>query len=158
MKFLLTLSFGAAIVAGESLAQTPDAAVWRPNGLRIAESLSPVPQFIQQEMRRSRDRDRTPSGARMNRDEDDDRDEARDHGGVGELSGEAADPLAQGHPAMRPPMGGMMGLGGARFHMRKGDAAIDVRCPSDTRFNDCVESVGRLLDWLGAMGAASGPR
>jgi len=30
MKFLLTLSFGAAIVAGESLAQTPDAAVWRP--------------------------------------------------------------------------------------------------------------------------------
>ena len=158
MKFLLILSFSAAIVAGESLAQTPDAAVWRPDGPRIAESLSPVPQFIQQEMGRSRDRDRTPSGARMNRDEDDDRDEARGHGRAGELSGGAAGPLAQGHPAMRPPMGGMMGLGGARFHMRKGDAAIDVRCPSDTRFNDCVEAVGRLLDRLGAMGAASGPR
>ena len=157
MKFLLILSFSAAIFAGESFAQTPDAAVWRPNGPRIAEPLSPIPQFIQHEMGWGRDRDRTPSGARMNRDEDDDRDEARDHGRAGTLSGGASGPLAQGHQVMRPSMGGMMGFGGARFHLRKGDAAIDVRCPSDTRFNDCVEAIGRLLDRLGAMGAGSGP-
>jgi len=54
------------------------------------------------------------------------------------------------------PGSAMMGQGGARFHMRKGDAAIDAHCPADVRLNECVEAIGRVLDRLGAMGAGSG--
>ncbi len=151
LKISLIHCFGAALAVSSAVAQTPDAAVWRPNGGSIAHRPSPIPQFIQQDMfsqqevGRNRDMDRMPPGSRMHRDEDDDRDEA---GGGGR---------AQGHPGMRPPMGGMMGLGGARFQMRKGDAAIDVRCPSDSSLNDCVEAIGRMLDRLGAMGSGGAP-
>ena len=150
MKILLIHCFGvalAALAASGALAQTPDAAVWRPHGASISDAPSPIPQFIQQDMGRNRDR------GRMNRDDDVDRDEA----GGGGRAGAASGPLARGHAGMRPSMGGMMGLGGARFQMRKGDAAIDVRCPSDVSLNECVEAIGRMLDRLGAMGSGGAP-
>ncbi len=157
MKRALILSCLAVIVASSVLAQTPDAAVWRFSGPGVAGAPSPIPQFIQQEMGRNRDRDRMSPGSRMNRDEDDDDEHVRGGGRAGTMPGGPAGPLAQGHSGMHPSMGEMMGgLGGARFHMRRGDSAIDVRCPSDARLSECVEAVGRLLDRLGAMGAGSG--
>ena len=109
------------------MAQTPDPVAWRPDGLLIAKALSPLPQFIQL------DPGRGPRGWRMNRDEDADQDQDRGGG-------------------MRP---GMMALGGARFHMRKGDSEIDVRCPADVRMGDCVEAISKMIDRLGAMGTGA---
>jgi hypothetical protein len=140
MKIMqLVFGFGCTLAVSGALAQTSDVAAWRPSGPTIADAPSPIPQFVQQDMSRGGpDRDRL-RGGRMNRDDDEDRDAGR---GLGMIR----------HP-MAP---GMMALGGARFYMRKGDAAIDVRCPSDVRLNDCVDAIGRVLDRLGAMGAGSG--
>ena len=156
MKIMLTLSLSATILAGQAVARTPDAAAWRPNGPEVADS--PIPLFIQQEMGRFRDGDRRPPGARTGRDGGDDRDDLPGHGRAGGMSAGPVDPLAQGHPMMRPPMKGMAGSGGARFFMRKGDAAIDVRCPPDVRLDECVGAIGRVLDRLNATSAASGSR
>ena len=149
---LFVLGFGSALVAGGAVAQTPGPVAWRPDGLLISEALSPLPQFIQQDLGRG------PRGWRMNRDEDANQDQDHDHD-AGRGGGPAAGRQgAQGGPGgMRPNMmgPGMMALGGARFHMRKGDAEIDVRCPADVRMGDCVEAIGKMLDRLGAMGAGA---
>jgi len=157
MKNMLILSLGAALASSGAVGQTPDAAVWRSRGPGIADALSSIPQFIQQDMGRNRDRDRMSPGSHMNRDEDDDRDEPGGGGRAGAAHGAPAGPLAQGHPGMWSSMGGMMGLGGARFQRRKGDAAIDVRCPSVISLNECVDAIGRMLDRLGAMGSGGPP-
>jgi len=147
---LFVLGFGSALAAGGAVAQTPDPVAWRPDGLLIHEALSPLPQFIQQDFGRG------PRGWRMNRDEDSDQDHDYDHD-----AGRGGGPVAgrQGGPGgMRPDMmmrPGMMALGGARFHMRKGDSEIDVRCPADVRMNECVEAISKMLDRLGAMGTGS---
>ena len=156
MKRALMLSCLAVLAASSVVAQTPDAAVWRSSVPGVAGAPSPIPQFIQQEMGRNRDRDRMSPGSRMNRDQDEDDDHVHGGGRAGTMPGGPVGPLGEGHSGMRPSMGGMMGPGGARFHMRRGDSAMDVRCPSDVRFSECVEAVGRLLDRLGAMGAGSG--
>ena len=138
---LFCLGIGSALVAGGAMAQTPDPVAWRPDGLLIAKALSPLPQFIQL------DPGRGPRGWRMNRDEDADQDQDRGGGSAAGRQG------AQGAPGgMRP---GMMALGGARFHMRKGDAEIDVRCPADVRMGDCVEAISKMIDRLGAMGTGA---
>ena len=138
---LFVLAFGSALAAGGAVAQTSGPVAWRPDGLLISEALSPLPQFIQL------DPGRGPRGWRMNRDEDADQDQDRGGGSAAGRQG------AQGAPGgMRP---GMMALGGARFHMRKGDSEIDVRCPADVRMNECVEAISKMLDRLGAMGTGS---
>ncbi len=156
---LFVLGFGSALVAGGAVAQTPGPVAWRPDGLLISEGLSPLPQFIQQDLGRGQ------RGWRMNRDEDADQDQDHDddhdaaHGG-GPAAGRQG---AEGGPGgMRPDMmrpnmmrPGMMALGGARFHMRKGDSEIDVRCPADVRMNECVEAISKMIDRLGAMGAVA---
>ena len=154
MKQLLPLGFALLLSAGGAMAQSPDAAVWRLQGPGIATTPTPLPQFIQQDLGRDgADRDRAPRGWRMNRDEDEDRDQPRSGGHAGPASGG----MPEGHPAMHHPMmGAMMMSGGARFHMRRGDSEIDVRCPSDVRMSECVEAIGRMLDRLGAMGGAGG--
>ena len=154
---LFILGFGSALVAGGAVAQTPGPVAWRPDGLLISQALSPLPQFIQQELGRG------PRGWRMNRDEDADQDQDHDHDAAHDGGPAARRPGAQGGPGgMRPDMmrpnmmwPGMMALGGARFHMRKGDAEIDVRCPADVRMGDCVEAIGKMLDRLGAMGTGA---
>ena len=155
MKFMLTISLSATIIAGQVVAQTPDAAAWRPDRLGVASSL--IPMFIQQDMGRYRDGDRMPPGAHVGRDEGGDHDMSRGHGRAGGTSAGSSDPVAQGHPMMRPAMGGMARSGGARFSMRKGDAAIDVRCPADVRLDECIEAIGRMLDRLSASSAPSRP-
>jgi hypothetical protein len=42
--------------------------------------------------------------------------------------------------------------GGARFHLRRGDSEVSVRCPADTQLNDCIDAIGRVLDRLNASG------
>ena len=155
MTNMLSLCIGFTLTCGGALAQVPDVAAWRPDGPGIAQVPSPMPQFIQQDLGRSgSDRDRAPRGRRMNRDEDDD----RAPGDGGRRAGPMSGGLPEGHPAMRPPMmgGGMMAAGGARFHLRKGDSEIDVRCPSDVRLSECIDAIGRVLDRVGAMGAGPG--
>ncbi len=155
MKQLLALGFGLLLSAGGALAQSPDAAVWRLQGAGIAAAPAPLPQFIQQDLGRGgADRDRAPRGWRMNRDEDEDHDQPRSAGRAGAASGGPP----EGHPGPHPSMmgGGMMSFGGARFHMRRGDSEIDVRCPADVRMSECVEAIGRMLDRLGAIGGGSG--
>ena len=156
---LFTLGFGWTLASGAALAQSTDAIAWRPDGLRISNAPSPLPQFIQQDLGRS------PRGWRMNRDEDDEQDQDHDHDASPGGGPAARGPRAQGQGGpgrmrtdmMRPNMmgPGMMALGGARFHMRRGDSEIDVRCPADVRMSDCVEAIGKMLDRLGAMGAGA---
>ena len=151
---LFILGFGWTLAAGEALAQSTDPVAWRPDGLLISNALSPLPQFIQQDLGRG------PRGWRMNRDED----EEQDHGD-GHDAGRSGGPAAQGQGGpgrmrsdmVRPNMmgPGMMALGGARFHLRKGDSEIDVRCPADVRMSDCVEAISKMLDRLGSLGAAA---
>jgi hypothetical protein len=155
MKKALILRCLLILGASGAIAQTPDSAVWRSSGPGVAGVRAPVPQFIQQELGRHWDRDRMAPGSRMSYDADDDGDHGRSSGRAWTRPWGSAGPQTEGHAGMHPPMGGMMGLGGARFHMRRGDAAIDVRCPSDVRFNECVEAIGRIIDRLGAMGAGS---
>ena len=146
---LFVLAFGSAVAAGGAVAQTLGPVAWRPDGLLMSEALSPLPQFIQQDLGRG------PRGWRMNRDEDTRQDHDEDHNpgrGGGPAMGRQG---AQGAPGgMRPDMmhPGMMAMGGARFHMRRGDAEIDVRCPADVRMSDCVEAIGKMIDRLGALG------
>ena len=87
----------------------------------------------------------------MNRDEDDEQDhhghDTTGSGGPGRMRTDMMRPNMMGP--------GMMALGGARFHMRRGDSEIDVRCPADVRMSDCVEAIGKMLDRLGAMGAGA---
>jgi hypothetical protein len=68
----------------------------------------------------------------------------------------------EAHERMRPEMmrphgmgPGTMAMGGARFHMRKGDTEIDVRCPADVRMSDCVEAIGKMIDHLGPPGSGA---
>jgi hypothetical protein len=158
MKTMLMLGCGFTLAASCALAQAPDvAARWTVEPV-IADALTPFPLLVQQETGRSGlDRDRGPRGGRMSQDEDDHPDQGRSDRRPGWLPGGPRDP-----GMMRPPMAGgmpgsaMMGQGGAHFHMRKGDAAIDAHCPADVRLNECVEAIGRVLDRLGAMGAGSG--
>ncbi len=153
---VLAVGLGSALALGGALAQTSDPIAWRPDGLLLSDAPSPLPQFIQQDLGRSQ------RGWRMNRDDDAGRDHDDGHDmrrGGGPAAGGQGD-LGRMHPdMMRPPpnmMGpGMMALGGARFHMRKGDAQIDVRCPVDVRMNDCVDAISKMLDRLGAMGSAA---
>jgi len=161
MKILLILSFSSAISATNAFAQAPDMAVWRPHGPMIADSPSPIPRFIQQDIGPIRDSDRVAPGSRMNQDEDGDQAHAPDHGRAGAPVGGSMGSHASGPSGMQPSAGGMMAHEGARFHLRKGDATLDVHCPSETRFNECVEATGAMLDRLGGRGtggAGSGPR
>ena len=155
MKIPLILGFGCVLAASGALAQAPDVAAFLPFGSGIAAGPSPLPQFIQQDLGRSGvDRDRGPRGDRMDRDDDDDRPQGREGWRArGPMGG-----LPEGRPGMMRPPGalGMMAHAGARFHMRKGDAAIDVRCPSDVRLNECVDAIGRVLDRLSGMGTGQG--
>jgi hypothetical protein len=152
---LFVLGFGSALVAGGALAQTSGPVAWRPDGLMLSEALSPLPQFIQQDLGRG------PRGWRMNRDEDagqdhdDDHDAGRGGGPTAGRQGSQGGPGGMRPDMMRPPMmgQGMMAMGGARFHMRRGDAEIDVRCPADVRMSDCVEAIGKMIDRLGALGS-----
>ena len=147
---LVPLGFVCILASGAALAQSTDPIAWRPDGLLISNAPSPLPQFIQQDLGRS------PRGWRMNRDDDDEPDHDAGRGGGPAARGQGAQ--GQGSPGrMRPDMmgPGMMALGGARFHMRKGDAEIDVRCPADVRMGDCVEAIGKMIDRLGAMGAGA---
>ena len=156
---LFTLGLGWTIASGAALAQSADPIAWRPDGLLISNAPSPLPQFIQQDLGRS------SRGWRMNRDEDDEQDhhDGRDAGRSGGPASRGPGPQWQGGPGrmhsdmMRPNMmgPGMMALGGARFHLRKGDAEIDVRCPADVRMSDCVEAISKMLDRLGSLGAGA---
>jgi len=147
MKMMLMLGFGLVCAASGALAQTPDPAAWRPLGPGIGDAPFSLPQFIQQDLGRGGFApDRGPRSGRMNRDDDD------DDSGQGGDGGRMGGPLVWRHGG-RP---SMMASGGARFHMRKGDAGIDVSCPSDVRLAECVDAIGRVLDRLGAMGAGSG--
>ena len=45
---------------------------------------------------------------------------------------------------------------GARLHLKRGDSAIDIRCPEHENIAACVDAVGKLMDRLQNMpGAAS---
>jgi len=177
MKTTVIIGFGCALAASSALlgsaalAQTLDVAAWRAHEPAIADSVSPSPQLVQQDSGRGGpDRDRMPRGPRMDRGYDEDHDYGRGREPMGGPPGGGP----EGRPGMmRPPMGpgmmgqgmigqgmmghGMMASGGARFHMRKGDAVIDVRCPADVRLNECVDAIGRMLDRLGAMGSGGPP-
>ena len=151
---LFVLGFGSALFVGGAVAQTSAPVAWRADGPVLRDALSPLPQFIQQDLGRGQ------RGWRLNRDEDAEQDHDDDHdmrrGGGPALGG----PGAQGrmHSDMMRPhtMGpGMMALGGARFHMRKGDSKIDLRCPADVRMNECVDAISKMLDRLGAVGAGA---
>jgi hypothetical protein len=146
---LFVLSFGSVLVAGGALAQTSAPVAWRADGPLLREALSPLPQFIQQDLGRGQ------RGWRLNRDDDAEQDHDDDHdmrrsGWPGAYGRAHADMM---HPTRMGP--GMMALGGARFHMRKGDSEIDVRCPADVRMNECVDAISKMLDRLGAMGAGA---
>ena len=153
---LFTLGFGCTLASGAALAQSTAPIAWRPDGLLISNAPSPLPQFIQQDLGRG------PRGWRMNRDEDDEQDHDDGHSGGPAARGPGAQGQEGGPGRMRSDMmrpnmmgPGMMALGGARFHMRKGDSEIDVRCPADVRMNECVEAISKMLDRLGAMGTGS---
>ncbi|HEU5019483.1 MAG TPA: hypothetical protein VFT69_16095 [Pseudolabrys sp.] len=51
-------------------------------------------------------------------------------------------------------MMGMMGARarGARFHFKRGDATIDIRCPADENVAACVNAASKLIDKVATMG------
>jgi hypothetical protein len=51
-------------------------------------------------------------------------------------------------------MGMMMGARerGARFHFKRGDATIDIRCPADEDVGACVNAASKLIDKIATMG------
>ncbi len=148
MKNRLIVVFGSMLVASISafgaLAQTSEHAVWRPQ-VGAMDSVSPLTQLVQQ------DRDRMPRGPRRDRDDDEDLDFGRGDWRPGMMR----EGMGAGPGVMRP---GMMAhaLGGARIHLRRGDSAVNVRCPEDVRLNECIDAVGRLLDRLSTMGTGGG--
>lgn len=149
---LAVLAFGLALTAGGAQAQQAEPVAWRADGLVTPEAPAPLPQFIQQDLGRGAwDRDPGPRGWRMNRPEEDEHRHDGGRSGGPESSGRMRPDM------MRPPMmgPGMMAMGGARFHMRRGDAEIDVRCPADVRMSDCVEAIGKMIDRLGALGSGA---
>ena len=156
MTHRLIIGLGCALVAGLSaatgaLAQTADPAVFRPQAPIAGEGGAPAIQLIQQD--RSSDRDRMRRGERMNRDEDDD----DEYGRPGWRPGMMRQGMGQGvAPGMMRER--MMGhaLGGTLIRLRRGDSAVNMRCPSDVRLNECVDAVGRLLDRLSTLGAGMG--
>lgn len=48
----------------------------------------------------------------------------------------------------------MRALGGARFHFRRGNARIDVRCSVQEDMQACVRAAGELIDKIGELDAA----
>jgi hypothetical protein len=122
-----------------ALAQAADPAVFRPEGRIAVGSDAPAAQLVQD--RGGADRDRMRRGERMYRDED-----GEDDGGW--------------RPGMfRQGMGPAMmshAFSGTRIHLRRGESAVNMRCPPDVRLNECIDAVGRLLDRLSTMGSATG--
>ncbi len=41
--------------------------------------------------------------------------------------------------------------GAAHFHLRRGDAVMDIRCPENDSLQACVTAAGQLLDKIAAM-------
>ena len=145
---LAALGLGGVLAAGGAQAQTAEAVAWRADGLGISDKPSLLPQFIQQDLGRGAwDRDAGSRGWRMNRPEEGE--SGRD--GAQEAPDRMRPDLMRPH-GMGP---GMMAMGGARFHMRKGDAEIDVHCPADVRMSDCVEAIGKMIDRLGPPGSGA---
>ena len=157
MTHRLIIALGCALVAGAvpassgALAQAADPAVFRPEGRIAAGSDAPAAQLVQD--RGGADRDRMRRGERMYRDED-----GEDDGGW------RPGMFRQGMgPNMGPNMGHGMGpammshaFTGTRIHLRRGESAVNMRCPPDVRLNECIDAVGRLLDRLSTMGSATG--
>jgi hypothetical protein len=56
-------------------------------------------------------------------------------------------------------MMGMMGARerGARFHFKRGDATIDIRCPADQDVGACVNAASKLIDKIATMGGEHPP-
>ncbi len=157
MKNRLIIGFACALVAGASgaLAQTADPAVWRPLAQATTEAGPPTLQLIQQD-RGGADRDRMRRGERPNRDEDDDDDGYMGGPGGAWRPGMLRQGMGQGMgQGMRQSMMSNA-LGGTRIHLRRGDSAVSMRCPTDVRLNDCIDAVGRLLDRLSTMGTGTG--
>ena len=101
----------------------------------------------------SRERDRDPR--RWSREEDDDGDQSFGRGPGGSAMGLGRGGMGQGRggSAMMMMHKHMMDhAGGARFHLRRGDSEINVRCPADTQLNDCIDAIGRVLDRLNSSG------
>ena len=101
-------------------------------------------------------RDRDRDQRRWSRDDDDDNDPSFGRGPGGSAMGlgmggrgggqNRAMMMQQMHKHM------MEHAGGARFHLRRGDSEISVRCPTDTQLNDCIDAIGRVLDRLNSSG------
>jgi hypothetical protein len=48
--------------------------------------------------------------------------------------------------------------GAARFRLRRGDTAVEIRCPGGTDLSACVDAAGRLMDRLTAAPATVAPQ
>jgi hypothetical protein len=46
---------------------------------------------------------------------------------------------------------------GARFHFKRGDATIDIRCPTDEDVSACVNAASKLIDKIATMGGEHPP-
>lgn len=167
MTHRLIIALGCALVAGAmpaysgALAQAADPAVFRPEGRIAAGSDAPAAQLVQD--RGGADRDRMRRGEHMYRDED-----GEDDGGWRGPGGWRPGMFRQGMgPNMGQGMGPTVGHGmgpammshafsGTRIHLRRGESAVNMRCPPDVRLNECIDAVGRLLDRLSTMGSATG--
>lgn len=53
-------------------------------------------------------------------------------------------------------MAGRMHNRGLRIRMRRGDASIDLRCPSASDYSSCISAVGQLIDKLDAKARSAG--
>jgi len=93
-------------------------------------------------------------GNRLPDDSTDDEKEEK-AGGRGSKGGRGGMGMGMGHnrgASMMMHKHMMEHAGGARFHLRRGDSEISVRCPADTPLNDCIDAIGRVLDRLNSSG------
>lgn len=80
------------------------------------------------------------------------------HGGWGRDGGGMGPPsMHHGWMEHHHRMMGMMRMmggreGGARFHFKRGDASIDIRCPANEDLQACVNAASKLIDKVTSMG------